>query len=298
MRRISPLLILSGCFGLEPLPAKDEPTDSGPINVGADSGLGDPLDDTGAGDNNIAPVADAGDDLAAEVGELVRLDGGDSYDPEEDTLTYAWTLMSSPSDSDAKLINSTWADPEIFIDKAGTYEVMLTVSDGALSDTDTVIITATRSNDAPTADAGADQTVYVGTSVTLNGTGSSDPENDPLSYSWRLVTKPSGSVASLSDPTAARPTMSADRAGSYALELTVSDGVEVSLPDQMTVTAIEDSGGGDSGGDICGCSDEVQRELMHRSGISGAAQRGVAMLGLPSLLLFLRRRRSNAEQRA
>jgi hypothetical protein len=73
--------------------------------------------------------------------------------------------------------------------------------------------------------------------------------------------------------------MSADRAGSYALELTVSDGVEVSLPDQMTVTAIEDSGGGDSGGDICGCSDEVQRELMRRSGISGAAQRGVAMLG-------------------
>ena len=111
MRRISPLLILTGCFGLEPLPAKDDPTDSGPINVGADSGLGDPLDDTGSGDNNIAPVADAGDDLAAEVGELVRLDGGDSYDPEEDTLTYAWTLMSSPSGSGAKLINSTWADP-------------------------------------------------------------------------------------------------------------------------------------------------------------------------------------------
>ena len=81
----------------------------------------------------------------------VRLDGGDSYDPEEDTLTYAWTLMSSPSGSGAKLINSTWADPEIFIDKDGTYEVMLTVSDGALSDTDTVIISATRPNDAPTA---------------------------------------------------------------------------------------------------------------------------------------------------
>ncbi|MCK6514685.1 hypothetical protein L6R46_06485, partial [Myxococcota bacterium] len=110
--------------------------------------------------------------------------------------------------------------------------------------------------------------------------------------------KPSGSVAALSDPTAARPVVTADRAGTYALELTVSDGASTSLPDQMTVTAVEDSGGGDSGGDICGCSDEVQRELMHRSGISGAVQRGVAMLGLPSLLLFLRRRRSKSEQRA
>lgn len=298
MRRTLPLLLLTGCFGLDPLPTKDAPTDSGPINVGADSGLGDPLDDTGAGDNNIAPVADAGDDLAAEVGELVRLDGGDSYDPEEDTLTYAWTLMSSPSGSGAKLINSTWADPEIFIDKDGTYEVMLTVSDGALSDSDTVIITATRPNDAPTADAGTDQTVYVGTTVTLNGTGSSDPENDPLSYTWRLVTKPSGSVASLSDPAAARPTLNADKAGSFTLELTVSDGASTSLPDQMTVTAVEDSGGGgDSGGDICGCSDEAQRELMRRAGISGAAQRGLTMLGLPTALLLLRRRRSKAEQR-
>lgn len=297
MRRLSPLLILTGCFGLEPLPNKDASTDSGPINVGADSGLGDPLDDTGAGDNNIAPVADAGDDVAAEVGELVRLDGGDSYDPEEDTLTYSWALMSSPSGSGAKLINSTWADPEIFIDKDGTYEVMLTVSDGALSDTDTVIINATRPNDAPTADAGTDQTVYVGTTVTLNGTGSSDPENDALNYTWRLVSKPSGSVSSVSDPTAARPTISADKAGTFTLELTVSDGVSTSLPDQMTVTAIEDSGGGDSGGDICGCSDEAQRELMRRAGISGAVQRGVTMLGLPALLLFVRRRRSKAEQR-
>jgi hypothetical protein len=61
---------------------------------------------------------------------------------------------------------------------------------------------------------------------------------------------------------------------------------------------VEDTGGGDTGGDICGCSDEVQRELMNRAGLSGAVQRGVAMLGLPSLLLLLRRRRSKTEQRA
>ena len=58
--------------------------------------------------------------------------------------TYAWTLMASPSGSGAKLINSTWADPEIFIDKDGTYEVMLTVSDATVLSVDasTGLVTA------------------------------------------------------------------------------------------------------------------------------------------------------------
>ena len=57
---------------------------------------------------------------------------------------------------------------------------------------------------APTADAGDDQTVTEGALVTLDGTGSSDPEGETLTYEW---TAPAG--ITLSDPTSASPTFTA-----------------------------------------------------------------------------------------
>ncbi len=42
----------------------------------------------------------------------------------------------------------------------------------------------------PLADAGDAQTVARGAVVQLSGAGSSDPENQPLTYTWQIVTKP------------------------------------------------------------------------------------------------------------
>ncbi len=61
----------------------------------------------------------------------------------------------------------------------------------------------------PLADAGPDQTVLVGDTVTLDGSRSSDVDRDPLTFSWSL-TRPAGSGATLSDPTAVNPTFVAD----------------------------------------------------------------------------------------
>lgn len=39
----------------------------------------------------------------------------------------------------------------------------------------------------PIADAGTDINAFVGSTVTLNGSNSSDPDGDPLSFSWQLT---------------------------------------------------------------------------------------------------------------
>jgi hypothetical protein len=91
------------------------------------------------------------------------------------------------------------------------------------------------SNNQPLADAGADQTVLAGQSVTLDGSASTDPDGDPLTYAWTL-TGP-GSPA-LSDNAAVQPTFCAAESGLYTATLTVNDGFEDSPPDAALITAL------------------------------------------------------------
>jgi len=91
-------------------------------------------------------------------------------------------------------------------------------------------------NQAPIADAGPDQTVEEGSTVTLDGSGSSDPDEDSLTYNW---TAPDG--ITLSDPTAISPTFDAPEVDSntdYEFVLTVNDGELDSEPDTTLITVL------------------------------------------------------------
>jgi len=100
---------------------------------------------------------------------------------------------------------------------------------------------------APVAEAGTDQSVHAGTRVNLDGSGSSDPDgNYPLSYSWRITSKPTGSGAILSDQTVINPSFTADLPGDYTMELVVinslgwsseADSVHVSTSNTPPVAA-------------------------------------------------------------
>ena len=99
---------------------------------------------------NRAPVANAGPDQTVSTGSAVQLDGTGSYDPDSDPITYSWAFVSRPAGSNASLSNESTATPLFVADVDGDYNVKLTVSDGASSATDTVVITATSATQATT----------------------------------------------------------------------------------------------------------------------------------------------------
>ena len=101
---------------------------------------------------------------------------------------------------------------------------MLLATCGGGGSASTPVTPVTPVNVAPVANAGAAQSVLTGTLVTLDGSASSDANNDALNYSWVLTSRPAGSGAALLSPSSVKPTFTADVAGSYVAALTVSDG--------------------------------------------------------------------------
>ena len=95
-------------------------------------------------------------------------------------------------------------------------------------------------NRAPIADAGQNRNVFTGVPSTLDGSASSDPDGDLISYRWRFVSVPAGSVLdddSIINNQTSAPLITPDVAGIYRLELIVSDGLLDSLPAYVELTA-------------------------------------------------------------
>jgi hypothetical protein len=183
--------------------------------------------------NNAAPSANAGSDMTVDSGSAITLHSAGS-DPNDDALAYTWSLLEGPG---IALPSMTTQDIVITPQNAGLYRFAVVCSDGVnSSQADEVLITVNAVNHAPTADAGADVDIQSGTVVTLDGSGSSDPDGDTLSYSWSQV---SGTQVQLANAAGAKPSFTASATGTYVFELSVADAKVSSTPDTVTVRVLK-----------------------------------------------------------
>jgi len=139
---------------------------------------------------NHPPVVNAGAPETVHSGTLVTLNGAGS-DPDGDPITYHWVQLSGPP---AALVNADTATPSLTAPSlAGGADLMfqLTVSDGLLSATDTVVVTV--SNDRPRCDLAQASPSSLWPPnhglVLVNIKGVTDPNDDTLRLTVTSVTQ-------------------------------------------------------------------------------------------------------------
>jgi hypothetical protein len=184
---------------------------------------------------NTAPVANAGPNQIVVKGSLVHLNGSGSTDVDGDPLTYNWTLITLPAGSTAVLSNPTAVNPTFTADLTGTYVAQLIVNDGTVNSAAATVTITTNAVQAPTANAGPNQTIGHGTTVTLSGSGT-DPQGLTFTFKWAITSKPVGSTTTLSSTTVASPSFLADLPGTYVAQLIVNNGFLDSAPSTVTIT--------------------------------------------------------------
>ena len=184
------------------------------------------------------PVANAGGEITVNEEDPVMLDGSGSYDPDGFIVSYSWSQLTGvPVTLSANSVaQPTFTAPLI---GAGT-EVLtfrLTVTDNSgLQSNTTAVVNVTWVNDPPVADAGTVQTVAEGVPVTLDGSNSSDPDDNIVSYQWIQT---GGPAVTLSDPIAVKPTFTSPTIASSGValtfDLTVTDGLGLAATDTAIV---------------------------------------------------------------
>jgi hypothetical protein len=188
--------------------------------------------------NNSRPSANAGLNRTVELLKPSVLFGAGT-DLDGDILTFKWQFIDKPGGSTSTLFDPESPNPTFTPDVAGKYIFRLRTNDGkSFSDLSTVSILAelSEANKRPTIPLLGTKTVNVGEVIFLPGVGF-DEDNDPLSFMWRVVSKPSISKSLILIPSQQSPEYVPDIAGSYTFTLLSNDGKQDSNPRNFTLIA-------------------------------------------------------------
>lgn len=182
---------------------------------------------------NKPPVANAGADRSYTEGSTVSLDGGSSYDQDGEAVSFQWTSLDGIILFDSKSVTPSFIAPQVNSDTK--YRFRLIVFDGvAYSQADTVSITSLQVNKKPVAFAGSDVTVNEGVKVFLDGSLSSDPDGNAITYLWTAPSNVTLSSRTISKPTFTAPPVHRD--STLTISLVVNDGLLNSETDNVIIT--------------------------------------------------------------
>lgn len=185
---------------------------------------------------NQPPIANAGrDTIIALPKDSIILDGNASTDPDGTIISYKWAKIEGPVSANISKPDSSKTLLKSLV--AGVYEFELTVTDnGGLSAKDTVQVMVNNPNitQPPVACAGADQTITLPTStVNLDGSCSTDPDNNISTYGW---TKIAGPAAGIANANVVKTQVTGLVQGVYQFELKVTDAASLFSKDTIQVT--------------------------------------------------------------
>jgi hypothetical protein len=154
---------------------------------------------------------------------------------------YLWTVTGVPQGSavtNASINFATSSLASVRPDVIGAYSFDLHVSNSSGAADATVNYNAIDAPPVPV--TGNSFNAPTGVFAFLNGTYSYDPDGQPITFNWSLVTKPDGSgvtSGSIYNAQTPRPFFIPDKPGAYKLQLVVSDATGTSSPVTVTVTA-------------------------------------------------------------
>lgn len=195
-------------------------------------------------------LSSTSDDQSVTLGAMVQVTAEGTVCGTSEA-TYVWAVESVPMESgidtgDLDLTDP--ASPTFVPDKVGTYVLSVHVvdADSARSPAEYVVIEVGSGNSAPMADCGANRTAQEGERVTLDGTGSRDPEGARLEYAWTLASAPGCSALragsdDVFEHTTTNASVVPDCAGVFVMGLAVSDGEQWSAVDYCSVTVAADN---------------------------------------------------------
>ncbi|HET9745487.1 MAG TPA: PKD domain-containing protein [Chitinophagaceae bacterium] len=194
----------------------------------------------GCSSRNKYPIAVAGQNqIIILPTDSVLLDGNSSSDPDGMITKWHWEKISGPASFN--MVKPSDSVTKVKTLAVGSYQFKLTVTDNdGLSAKDTVEVIvkdSVQANRPPAANAGDDQTITLPTNTTtINGDGSSDPDNNIIGFAWTKISGPSSFT--FSNPNIAQTQVANLVQGVYAFELKVTDAGGLFSKDTMQVTII------------------------------------------------------------
>jgi len=186
------------------------------------------------------PVADAGPDQDLINGSTVTLNGSNSTDSVCGIASYEWTQVAGPK----VVLSNRWAPICTFaapnVTSANVFTFVLKVTNNAgITESNSCLVNVAATDKAPSANAGADGIVQPHTIVSLNGSGSSDPDDGIASYRWVQIRGPRATVHGAETADASFVASHPGPLGaSLIFQLQVTDHFGLTTRDQCTVNVI------------------------------------------------------------